>query len=230
TARNNVAFRRPSTAAEQQQGGAGSDIETWRNRKEYGLTLEYWLDTSFGSHSFKGGFAISDNGYEEDLRYTSEELAQYTSIGSDFAGVSFDEFVDDGWSGSRSVTGVDIPRIQTAINNSSDKAYFLGLLDTNNDGTVSNEEVGAYRFTSTAGNPTGQVNNYRIVQSTAAPYKVNTKGKSFYVQDTWTLNQWTVNAGVRAEQWAHHGSDGAELFTFDWEFAPRLSVVYDIFG
>ncbi|HZW18273.1 MAG TPA: TonB-dependent receptor [Luteimonas sp.] len=230
TARNNVAFRRPSTAAEQQQGGAGSDIETWRNRKEYGLTLEYWLDTSFGSHSFKGGLAVSDNEYKEDLRYTSEELAQYTSIGNDFAGVSFDEFVDAGWSGSRSVTGVDIPRIQAAINSSSDRAYFLGLLDTNNDGTVSNEEVGAYRFTSTAGNPTGAVNNYRIVQSTAAPYNVQTKGKSAYIQDTWTLNQWTVNAGVRAEQWAHHGSDGAELFTFDWEFAPRLSVVYDIFG
>ncbi|RYF47481.1 MAG: TonB-dependent receptor, partial [Cytophagaceae bacterium] len=39
-----------------------------------------------------------------------------------------------------------------------------------------------------------------------------------------------MNAGVRTEQWTHIDSNGKELFTFDWEFAPRLSVVYDVFG
>src|SRR5690606_14299405 len=230
TARNNVAFLRPSTAAEQQQGGAGSNIETWRNRDEYGLTLEYWLDTSFGSHSFKGGYTQSDNEYQEDLRYTSADLAQYTSIGSEFAGVTFADFVHGDWSGSTSISGVDIPRIQTAIDGSADRAYYLGLLDTNNDGSVSNDEIGAYPFTSTAGNPTGQVNNYRIVQSIAGPCTVKTKGNAFYLQDAWTLHGWTVNAGIRAEQWWHHSADGRQLVTFDWEFAPRLSVVYDSFG
>src|SRR3546814_5062815 len=86
------------------------------------------------------------------------------------------------------------------------------------------------QFDSTAGNPTGQVNNYRIRQSWPAPYTVTTKGKAFYIQDTWTLNQWTVNAGVRTEQWGHFDSFGKEVFTFDWEFAPRLSVVYALMG
>src|SRR5690606_27070070 len=54
--------------------------------------------------------------------------------------------------------------------------------------------------------------------------------KTFYLQDTWTLNQWTINAGARGEQWAHHASDGSKLFTFDWKFAPRFSVVYDLAG
>ena len=51
-----------------------------------------------------------------------------------------------------------------------------------------------------------------------------------YLQDTWTLDQWTINAGIRAEEWKHYDSSGAELFTFDWELAPRVSVVYDLAG
>src|SRR3546814_15705484 len=66
--------------------------------------------------------------------------------------------------------------------------------------------------------------------SSDLPYTGTTKGKAFYIQDTWTLNQWTVNAGVRTGQWGHFDSFGKEVFTFDWEFAPRLSVVYDLMG
>ena len=63
------------------------------------------------------------------------------------------------------------------------------MLDTNRDGTVSTAEFNAYRFTSTAGNPNGQVNNYRIIEVQAAPYTVKATGKSFYLQDTWTYKQ-----------------------------------------
>lgn len=227
---NNVAFKRASTTAEQQQGGGGGDTETWRNKDEFGLTLEYWLDTAFGTHAFKGGYVNSENTYKASSVYTGADRARYVSIGQEFAGITFQDFVTGGWSGSRSITGVDIPRIQGAVNASTDKAYYLGVLDTDHDGSVSDDEMRAYRFASTAGNPTGQVNNYRIQQRTVAPYDVQSKGKSFYLQDTWTLNQWTVNAGFRAEQWAHHASDGSKLFTFDWEYAPRVSVVYDLAG
>src|SRR5690606_24128909 len=34
----------------------------------------------------------------------------------------------------------------------------------------------------------------------------------------------------RAEKWDHIASDGSKIFTFDYEIAPRLSVVYDIGG
>ena len=35
---------------------------------------------------------------------------------------------------------------------------------------------------------------------------------------------------MRAEQWKHFATTGANIFTFDWEFAPRLSAAYDVLG
>src|SRR3546814_19710208 len=96
-------------------------------------------------------------------------------------------------------------------------------MDTNGNGIVDADEVNAYQFTSTAGNPNGQVNAYRIVQSTVAPYQVQSKGKALYLQDTWTMNKWTVNAGVRAEQWSHFSSAGDNGMTLDREGAPSRS-------
>ena len=233
---NNVAFRRPATIAERSQGGGGTMLTTERNRDEAGLSLEYFLDTSHGTHTIKAGFTYTENEYFEDSRITGDG-ARYSSIGLDNAGVSFADFVGTGWSGTRSIVAADIPRILGAtggfgIANASaaDQAYFMGLLDTDHDGTISNAEVNAYQFNSTAGNPTGQVNNYRITEVSAAPYTVQTKGKAIYLQDTWTLNQWTVNAGIRAEEWTHFDSRGDESAKFDWDLAPRLSVVYDLFG
>ena len=183
--RNNVAFKRASTAAEQQQGGGGTDTETWRNKDEFGLSLEYWLDTAYGSHAFKGGYIVSENTYKESQVFTGPDRALYTSVGKEFSGISFQDFVTGTWSGARSIVNVDVARIQNSINASADKAYYLGILDTDADGSVSDAEMRAYKFTGTAGNPTGELNNYRIRQRTVAPYNVQTKGKSFYLQDTW---------------------------------------------
>src|SRR3546814_14686987 len=44
------------------------------------------------------------------------------------------------------------------------------------------------------------------------------------------MNKGTVNAGVRAEEWSHFSSAGDNVMTFDWEVAPRLSVVFDLNG
>src|SRR3546814_6938111 len=38
------------------------------------------------------------------------------------------------------------------------------------------------------------------------------------------------HAGLHTDQLGHVDSFGKEVFTFDWEFAPRLSVVYDLRG
>ncbi len=234
---NNVAFKGiANTLADRAQGGGGTALITERNRDEFGISLEYWLDTAFGSHNFKAGFVNTENEYFEDSRITGDG-ARYSSIALGNRGVSFAEFVGSGWAGTRSVVSGDIARIigstggfGIANASAADKAYFTALLDSNRDGQVDAAEINAYRFNSTAGNPTGQVNNYRIVEVSAAPYTVQSKGKTFYLQDTWTLDQWTVNAGVRAEEWTHFDSKGDQSAKFDWEFAPRMSVVYDLRG
>jgi hypothetical protein len=231
---NNVAFRNPATApttAQLSLGGAGSSTETWRNRKEAGLSAEYFLETaSMGSHTFKSGFLQSKNEYAADVRVTGPEKARYTSIAAANAGVSFAEFIGSGWVGSRNLAAGDIPRIISGIAASPDKAYFMGLLDTNHDGVISDPEVRAAKFASTAGNPNGQVNMYRIREAQAAPYSVQSTGKAFYIQDTWTLNKYTVNAGIRSEEWVHLDSTGNQSAKFKWKAAPRLSVVYDLNG
>lgn len=234
---NNVAFRNlPSTLADRSQGGGGTAIQTQRDREEYGFTLEYYLDTNHGTHTFKGGYSFTDNEYWENSVITGDG-SRYSSIAAANSGVTFADFVGAGWAGTRSIVAADIPRILgntggfgIANASAADQAYFMNLLDTNHDGEISPAEIQAMQFNSTAGNPTGQVNNYRIMEYAAAPYSVSSEGKVFFLQDTWTMNQWTVNAGVRAEEWTHFDSKGDQSYRFKWEFAPRFSVVYDLFG
>lgn len=225
--RNTISFRGgSSTLAQRNLGGSGSNSEQFRNREEYGLSLEYYLDTAWGSHTIKAGYTTSEN--DSLFNSTVPGGATYTSIALANAGNTYADFTTStsGWttrpfdSGARGF-------IITAANAN---ATARGVLDTDRNGTVSAAEVDAYRFTSTAGNPNGNVNASRAVRAANAPYSVKTEGQTLYLQDTWTWNQLTVNAGVRAEEWSHYGSGGQELFTFEWELAPRLSVVYDLFG
>jgi hypothetical protein len=231
---NSVAFYRPATTptiAERSLGGGGSNSVSWRNRKEWGLSAEYFLETaSMGNHTFKAGYVDSEESYTSDSYRTGPEHANYTSIALANAGVTYAQHVGSGWTGSKQLVAGDIPRIIDAVNASPNKAYFVGLLDANKDGTVSDAEIRAYKFTGTAGNPNGQVNAYRIYNSRIAPYTVKATGKSFYLQDTWTKDKLTVNAGVRTEEWVHYDSAGGKTAKFKWELAPRLSTVYDLKG
>ena len=114
---------------------------------------------------------------------------------------------------------------------SDDSAYFLGLLDTSGDGTIDLTEMGQLVFDQTTGNPDGEVNVYKIEQTVAGPTNFKTEGTAFYLQDSWGIDEhWTINAGIRMEEWDHIATDGSKVFTFDYEVAPRLSVIYDLKG
>ncbi len=234
TTRNDILFRNPATTpttAMRSLGGTGSALASSRNRDEVGASGEYFLETKdWGTHTIKSGFSYSKNAYVEDSLVIGPDKARYTSISTANAGVTLAEHLGTGWVGTRQLVAADIPRFNTAINASPNKAFFVNLLDSNKDGTISTAEFNAYRFTSTAGNPNGQVNNYRIIETQAAPYTVEATGKTFYLQDTWTNKKLTVNAGVRAEEWVHLDSKGDESAKFKWKLAPRLSVVYDPAG
>ncbi|OYX54885.1 MAG: TonB-dependent receptor [Brevundimonas subvibrioides] len=225
--RDNVTFRGgSSTLVQRSLGGAGTNSETHRDRAEFGVNLEYFLDTSWGTHTFKAGYTNSENTFSSNS--TVPGGATYTSIALANAGATFLDYTTaaSGWT-ARPFASTDVPRIIAAA---ATNAGARAALDTDSNGTITTAEVNAYRFTNTAGNPYGNVNAYRAVRSVNAPYSVQSKGQTAYFQDTWTLNQLTVNAGVRAEEWSHYSSSGDKLFTFEWELAPRLSVVYDLFG
>ncbi|MGG7603624.1 carboxypeptidase regulatory-like domain-containing protein [Massilia sp. BKSP1R2A-1] len=234
--RNTILFRTPPSPAlsSVQLGGFGSDTISERNRDEVGINAEYFLETAnAGTHTIKGGFLVSKNEYFEDARYTGTEKAQYQSINVAQGNVSLAEAgaASFGWT-ARPVVVADVPRIITAINAApaGDRTYFYNLLDTNRDGTISDAEVRAMRLGSTAGNPNGQVNLYRAVETVTSPYTVEATGKAAFLQDTWTKDRLTVGFGVRAEEWKHKDSKGNESAKFKWKLAPRLNVVYDPAG
>jgi len=233
TVRDNVTFRGPGSTIDQRQlGGFGSNSQSFRNAEEYGAKLEYYLDTDFGSHTFKGGYTTSKHIYKSNA--TIPGNAQYQSIALANSGATFLDYTTanptaTAWT-ARPFASTDIPRIIAAAVASPNAAQFRTLLDTNGDGTISTAEVNAYRFTSTAGNPYGNVNAYRALRTVDSPYAIKSEGETAYLQDSWTLNQLTIAAGVRAEKWSHYSSSGDKLFTFDWKLAPRVNVVYDLTG
>ncbi len=211
-------------------GGRGSNTVTFRNNDEIKFTLEYFLETDFGEHAFKFGYSQLTNDYKRNLLYTGDG-SQYNSISSGDAGVTWDDYVNgSGWSGDLQFSTDDAPRIIDAMASSSNSAAYLAQYDTNADGEISATELNALVFNTTAGNPYGNVNAYRIAQTQAGATDFQSKGKTLFLQDTWTYNQLTINAGLRAEQWEHYATDGSKIFTFDWDIAPRLSAVYDING
>ena len=224
--RNTVSYRSAANApiAQRSLGGVGVDLELHKDRDEHGMSLEYYLDTAFGSHTFKAGYSDSSNTLE-----TIQTLPggfQYRSLAAQYSGTTFGQYIGSGWT-DRGVTANDISRIISSLNAAP---AAKAALDTNNDGAVSSAELQAYQFTNTAGNPNGQVNVYRQVATREAPYEVTSEGTSLYLQDTWTWNQVTVNAGVRGEKWDLYASNSSKTGDFDWTIAPRLSVVYDVLG
>ena len=230
TIKDDVAFlpAANATIAQRALGGFGLDIERHRDREEFGLSAEYYLDTDFGSHSFKAGYSNSENVYEEDS--TVPGGATYKSLAPAYAGTTLGQFNNAAanWT-QRAFVAEDINRIRTALGKPAYAAQ-RAQVDTDHDGTISTAEINAITFTSTAGGPYGNVNAYRSVRTVVNPYAVTSEGQSVYIQDTWTLDQLTVNAGLRAEKWEHFASDGSKTASFDWAIAPRLSVVYDLVG
>lgn len=228
---NQVAYAptAPKPTAEQQQlGGYGINFEEIRKREEFKLTAEYVYDAGqMGTHTFKSGVSVVDTSDFQNETYTGS--SRYTSIAS---AATFGDYLASGWQGTRSITSTDFARIAAAIASSSNpnKAADMALLDTNSDGALSNDELRAINFGSTTGNPNSMYNVYRSLEVQAAPVEMQIKGTSFYFQDTWEIDNLTLNGGIRAEKWKHVDSNGAEIFTFGWDIAPRLSAVYDVHG
>jgi hypothetical protein len=230
--RNDVAYTGMTvTNADTDKGGSGSNLVSFRNKESVNLALEWFL----GDHEIKTGYSVINNEFNENFVYTGPDLSQYTSLGNELAGMTMDAYVDTEavFTGGRDFSADDYQRAIDAMAGSSaaDQAYFLGLLDSNNSGDIDLAEFGALVIGGTAGNPDDEANVYKITQVAQGPTDFKTEGQSFYLQDSWQVSDhWTINAGIRTETWDHIATDGTKVFTFDWEVAPRLSLVYDIGG
>jgi len=228
---NVIRFRGPDarTLEDESLGGYGRDLPEDRNNRRFRAAFT----RSFNNHTVKGGFDWARNINFRDTLYLGNPPARWESIAARYGAVTADDVAQNNWSGlAFDVTNSsDFGGFIDTINARADRAAFYAAFDTNGDGTISPTELGSSLvFNSSAGNPNGQINYDRTLQSALGPQETRSRGTTLFVQDEYRLNQWTFNVGVRAEQWAHFATTGENIFTFDWVLAPRLSAVYDVLG
>lgn len=231
--RNDVIFRGTDTRtlADEQLGGEGNLNVDERDTDFARAGAEWLVNTAFGSHTFKLGGEMENHVNFRDANYVGG--AQYVSIDRRYqnGGITAGNIVGQNWTLIDFNIEDDYERLIESINARSDRAYFYGLLDANGDGTITLEEAGnRLVFNSTAGNPNGMINYGRNIQTSSGPQETETKGLTFYLQDTIQWNKWAFNLGVRTERWDHYATSGDKIYTFDWTFAPRISAVYDLKG
>lgn len=222
--RNDVAYTdtAEATLAARNKGGSGSNSINFSNKDELSVTYDF----NINNHEIKVGYLKTENERLENLVYTGDS-AQYTSIGTSDIGTSYADYLNTTWNGVTDVSADDQARVLTAGNAI---ASFVTAYDTDASGAVDAAELAAATYNSTSGNPTGDVNVYRILQVQKAPLTLRSEGQAMFIQDTIYHGQWTFDVGFRAESYEHFGSDGSKIADFDWEIAPRMSVTYDING
>jgi hypothetical protein len=228
---NSVMFQQTDvrTIDNEQVGGFGQDLIDQRDN----LAARASLQHTWRNHQFKGGFEWSKHENFRDTLYVGG--ATYESLAAQYAGVGVpaSSIASGLWTRlafDHSNTS-DFNGFISTINARSDRARFYTAFDVNGDGTITSAELGqALRFGATAGNPTGAVNYDRTFQAETGPQETSSRGLSFFVQDTMNFNRLTVGLGLRTERWSHFATTGEDIFTFEWEFAPRVSATYDVLG
>jgi hypothetical protein len=224
---NTVVYRSTDSRllTDEQRGGFGQDLINERDTQGVRGSVQY----NWGRHTIKGGLEWSQN---ENFRNTTYlDSATLTSLQPGLAGITA------GALGTGSFSAVDFNVTNTSdfgglintINGLPNRAQYYSLYDVNGDGAITSAEMGS-RLTFSTLNPNGTVQYDRTLQSAVGPQLTSSEGLSFFAQDQFTFGRMTINAGVRAERWEHFATTGENIFTFDWEFAPRLSVAYDVLG
>ncbi len=227
---NTVIFRRTDTRtlADEQEGGFGQDVISERDTRLVRGGLQWNLDR----HIVKAGVEFLQNRNFRDTQNIGDSV--FFSLAARNAGVSAGAVAAPG-----AFTQVRFNPLNTSdfagfintVNAAPNRAAFYGAYDLNRDGVIAPSELAsALTFSSGAGNPTGELNYYRQLQTSAGSQETKSKAFTLYLQDTFTWDRLTVNAGVRAEQYKHVATTGEEIFTFDWTLAPRVSLTYDIKG
>ncbi|MBP7775860.1 MAG: TonB-dependent receptor [Acidobacteria bacterium] len=229
--RGDILFQRSDARVltDEQQGGFGRDLIDQRDNK----TLKGALQHVIRNHTVKAGAAWNRSDNFRDTLYV--DSAGYYSLSPRYAGggITANNIAAGGWSNLQfDVTNTsDFNGLIRTIDARSDRGRFYSAYDANGDGTISAAELGALLvFNSTAGNPLGSVNYDRDFQAQTGPQETYSTGLSFYLQDEVTFKRLTLNLGVRTERWEHFATTGANIYTFDWAFAPRLSAAYDVRG
>ena len=224
---NTVIFRGTDTRTlfDEQVGGWGQSAIDRRDTRGVRATATY----NFGRHTAKGGLEWSRNNNFRNTTYINDALEW--SFAPHLAGLTGAQLGAGGLSTRRfnpnSVS--DFNGLISTINGLPNRAAFYSLYDVDGNGTITSAELGS-RLTFSAPNANGGILYARNFETQEGPQDTRSDGLSFFAQDQFSFGRFTANLGVRGEQWKHFATTGANIFTFDWELAPRLSLTYDLFG
>jgi len=217
---------------DEQLGGRGDNNYETRGTETTRGAFEYFLDTSWGDHSLKFGVEVSEYNDFRDAQYVNGE--RYVSIS--------DRYINDNLTNREVINDFSILDFNAlnpsdydgfieTVDGLANRQAFYDLFDIDGDGVISPEELADNLiFNSTEGNPDGQINYGRRYTLAPGAGTTRSEGSVFYLQDMWQWDRWSVNAGVRAEEWSHFATTGQKVFTFDYDYAPRLSIAYDLTG
>ncbi len=237
-AENTASFRNTDVfrQSDEQLGGDGDlDLDT-RGNELTRLSVEWLGDSSFGDHNVKGGYEFGESFLFEDERFV--DGAQYVSLSSRYTGQGIRLGQIDGTDGGGGFSTTSfVSDNQDNVNGLNNflathprRGEILAAHDLDGNGILSGDELAQMQFFSTAGNPHGQINYTRDLETASGQRTMTSEVNAAYVQDLWQWNRWSINLGVRAERFEHFASTGARVHDFGWEYAPRLSVAYDLRG
>ncbi len=228
-ARNDVIYRSTDirTLEDEQQGGLGyADIKHANT-----ALLRAAVQWSSERHLIKGGFEFAQNTQDWDPTITPE--GRWSSLAPHLSGLTARELAEGGFSGTGfdPFLASDYNNFIRSVNGNPRRDEFYGFFDTDRDGIISPDEVADNLvYDSSEGNPHGLINVDRNIQLQQGATEIKSEGLSFYIQDSFQLGNWVLNAGLRTERYEHFASTGESLYNFPWTFAPRLSVIYDLMG
>jgi hypothetical protein len=228
-AENSVIYRATDarTLEDEQQGGLGDAYIASADTALFRAAFQW----SSERHLVKGGFEFAENRFYSD--YTIKPEGRWTSLAPHLSGITGRELAEGEFTevGFDPFLASNYNNFIRSVNESPRRDEFYGSFDTDRNGTISPDELADNLvFDSTAGNPHGLINVSRIVQLQQGATEVKSEGHSFFVQDSFQVENWVFNAGLRTERYEHFASTGESLHTFPWSLAPRLSAVYDIKG
>lgn len=219
---NTIAYPRGVSVPAYQRnlGGASTDFTNIQKRDQIDISATYFLN-AMGNHTIKGGWQKHNL---EDLT-NSKFFGGYTlsSIAPTLSGKTFKQLYESG------IGQTDYDFIFTRLKAAGPSNKAFQAADANKDGTISQAEFDGIVFNNTTGN-TGGVNYIRNLITKEGANNVTQKYDVLFLQDDWTLSDWTVNLGVRMEDLNYIASDNSTIVDVDPTFAPRLGLTYDIGG
>lgn len=201
-------------------GGASTTFDQIQKRDQADLNGSLFFNAA-GSHTLKGGVQYTK--LQDQTRSSLNGGARLTSLHPSLLGSTLGSIKGGVFSTS------EYNNAYNALRNATTSSAFA-FADTNKDGVLSEAEFSAIKLTSTAGNPGGGVNFLRLANQSVGTNNVTARADTAFLQDDWNVGQWTVNAGVRMEDWKYIASDGSTILDMDPTFSPRLGLTWDIGG